>query len=191
MGQINYKKYWIGECIDAGATINLEVGRRYLLKDVTGEKKHFYVSKHISNNDAFIGAYGARYFKIIEDVTEAINNMPYEEGVFSYDLDVGMVRMVARERGMSFEEAQDMLIKEGKLKQPVVDVEGKPLKRHRTIYAPEEVRPFVPSSKPDSKVENKQEVQQSKPKPEKKEQPKEKEPVKKYVQKGLFDLWKK
>jgi hypothetical protein len=184
-----YKKYWIGECIDAGETINLEVGRKYLLKDVKGDKKHFYVSKHISNNDAFIGAYSWRYFKIIEDVTEAIQNLPYEEGVLKYDINVGMVRMVARERGISIEEAQELLIKEGKLKSHVVDTEGNPLKKPITIYGPEEVKKFVPSEKP--KPENVEEIKSEKKesKAEKKESKQQQTP--KLVQKGLFDLFNK
>ena len=47
-----FEKYWLGKCIDIGTTYNLEVGKIYLLKDKTGKKNHFYVSKFISNNDS-------------------------------------------------------------------------------------------------------------------------------------------
>lgn len=135
-----FEKYWLGKCIDIGTTYNLEVGKIYLLKDKTGKKNHFYVSKFISNNDSFLGAYRAAYFEVLEDVTEAINSMEYEKGTQQYDTMVGIVRMVARERGMSFIKAQEYLIDKGTISKPVVDSDGNPLKQHAIIYEPEKVR---------------------------------------------------
>lgn len=152
-----FEKYWLGKCIDSGTTLNLEVGKIYLLKDKTGKRDHFYASKFISNNDSFLGAYQAKYFEILEDVTEAINSMEYEKGTQKYDTMVSIVRMVARERGMSFIKAQEYLINKGTISKPVVDSEGNPLKKHATIYKPEKVE------EPDFVIE--------KPKPE--EEPKE------------------
>jgi hypothetical protein len=129
-----YKKYWIGKCVDTGATTNLVIGQAYLLKDVTGRQDHFDVSKHISNTNSLIGSYRGTYFDIIEDVTTAIQNLPYDSTVFKYDMWVSIVKMVSSERGISIEEAQDRLIKKGDLEKPVVDKEGNPLKKQATIY---------------------------------------------------------
>jgi hypothetical protein len=128
-----YKKYWIGRCTDTGATTNLVIGELYLLKDKRGQQEHYYVSKHISNSDSFIGAYRSTYFEVLEDVTNAIKSMPYQSGIQEHDMWVGIVKMVSRERGMTILEAQEKLLAEGKLKAPVVDEFGNPLKKWRQL----------------------------------------------------------
>lgn len=137
--QNEYRKFWIGRCVDTGATTNLVIGELYLLKDKTGRQDHYNVSKYISNNDAFIGSYRGTYFQVEEDVTEAIKAMPHERGVFKYDMYVGTVRMVAQEKNMSFEDAQNYLIRKGTIDKAVVDQIGKSLKTHATIYEPEKI----------------------------------------------------
>lgn len=120
-----YKKYWIGKCVDEGDTINLLVGELYLLQDMTGEKKHLLVSKIMSEGDCFLGAYGPKYFDILEDVTDGINTILSSEEPIESDLRYNFVKAVSIQRQITMREAQTQLLQEGKLDVPVLRKEEK------------------------------------------------------------------